>query len=386
MDTDGDEFDGGVYIFDVSSTSDGACLVSSMSDHHIAVYDSNSLGLIRKFKAHNDLIAGFDVSKTTPHMVYTGSDDRYVCGWDLRTAADGAAPAIKVKLAEEVSAIALGVADSLIAVGSGTTISFFDIRSCTSAPSSSSGSSSSSSSSSKPRKLGQYSDIHTDMVTQLRFSTAHSHMLASGAEDGLISLFDTSAAAGEEAVTSIFNTECPVRRLGFFGQQDEALYCLSTVETASFWHCSSAQRVGAFPNIREQLQVDYLVDCFYDASSNALCMIAGTYSGGGKVVLVEPSSLQVCGQLTGGHTATIRCGMTMARQPASPAMRLITGGEDARLCSWVLSPEAGSVVPASASSAHTSGNAGSGSSSSRKTNHHGGSGGNGKADRRHRPY
>ena len=379
IDDDGtaDMHDGGVYVFDVNSTCDGTAIVSSLSDHHIAVYDSNSLGLIRKFQVHTDSITGFDVSKSTPHLIYTGSEDHHICGWDLRMS-DRSVPVLKARLSEEVGAVALGVGDSLLAVGCGTTILFYDVRSTmtTSVPSSSS----------KPKKLGQYADIHTDTVTQLRFSSSQSHIMASGAEDGLITLFDTATKAGDDAVVSIFNTECPIRRLGFFGHQDEALYCLSTVETASFWHCSSAQRVGSFPQIREQLQVDYLVDCFYDTSSNTLCMLAGAYDGGGKLVLVEPSSLQICGTLDAGHTATIRAvrfltnisntsAALSAFTSASavvPMARLVTVGEDARLCMWTLSPEGASTSSSSSGS------------SSFKTYHTTTS--SGKANRRHKPY
>ena len=365
-----DMHDGGVYVFDVNSTCDGTAIVSSLSDHHIAIYDANSLSLIRKFQVHTDSITGFDVSKSTPHLIYTGSDDHHVCGWDLRMS-DRNMPALKARLSEEVGAVALGVGDSLLAVGCGTSILFYDVRSATSA--------SVPSSSSKPKKLGQYADIHTDTVTQLRFSTSQSHIMASGAEDGLITLFDTATKAGDDAVISIFNTECPIRRLGFFGHQDEALYCMSTVETASFWHCSSAQRVGSFPQIREQLQVDYLVDCFYDASSNALCMLAGTYGGSGKLVLVQPSSLQICGTLDAGHTATIRAvrfltsisNSSLSASAVVPMARLVTGGEDARLCTWTLSPEGASTSSSS-----------SGSSSFKA--HHTAS--SGKANRRHKPY
>jgi len=243
---DDDDDDDRVYLFDVRATSpssDG--IVASLSDHHLAVYDVATLSAVRKFRAHTDVITSFDVSKVTPHVVYSGSDDRHVCCWDLRAASD--APALRVRVAEEVGAVAVGVSDSLLAVGVGASVHFFDVRSCANT------SNGSGNSTGKPKKLAQYADVHTDTVTQLAFSSAHGHVLASGAEDGLISLFDTSAAAGDDAVVSIFNTECPVRRLGYFGAHDEAMYCLSTVETASFWHCASAQRVGTFPAVREQV-------------------------------------------------------------------------------------------------------------------------------------
>ena len=238
----------------------------------------------------------------------------------------------------EVGAVCLGVNDSLLATSCDNSIDFFDIRSIPTFTDDG-----------KLKKLGNYADIHTDTITQLRFSSRNEHILASGAEDGLIGLFDTAAAAGEDAVVSIFNTECPIRRIGFFGNDDEGIYSLSTVETASFWHCSSAQRVGHFPNIREEMNVDYLVDCFYESNSETLCLLAGDNNGGGKLAIVQPTSLQVCGHLqngVGSHTATIRCAKLLKSNSSSS--RLITGGEDARLCWWHISPNtspSGSLAP-----------------------------------------
>jgi hypothetical protein len=147
-------------------------------------------------------------------------------------------------------------------------------------------------------------------------------------------LFDTSAADGDEAVVSIFNTECPVRRIGFFGVEEDAMYCLSTTETASFWHCASAQRVGNFPNVREELGMDYLVDCMYDSGSDTLRLIAGDYNGESRIAIVGPNSLQVTEESPKGHSATIRCSKYYTS--SGGIERMITGGEDARVCSWNL--------------------------------------------------
>lgn len=316
--------DDGVYVFDVDCFSDGSAVVTSMSDNCLAVYDAESLAQIRKLKGHSDMINGFHLSKTSSNSVYSVSNDHYVYGWDLRSS--GEAPAMKIKLADEVTAISVGMNDSLLAAGYGSSICFYDIR----------GSSSFSDNwnNKKATKLGEYSDIHTDTVTQLKFSSVNSQILASGAEDGLISLFDTSAADGDEAVVSIFNTECPVRRIGFFGVEEDAMFCLSTTETASFWHCASAQRVGNFPNVREELGMDYLVDCMYDSGSDTLRLIAGDYNGESRIAIVGPNSLQVTEESPKGHSATIRCSKYYTS--SGGIERMITGGEDSRVCSWNL--------------------------------------------------
>jgi WD repeat-containing protein 89 len=314
--------DGGVYVFDVDCVSDKSAIVASSSDNCLSLYDTESLIQIRRIHAHSQMINGFNLSKSGPYSIYSASNDHHINCWDLRSSGD--TPVIKIKLPDEVTALSVGMADTLLAAGCSSSVSFHDLRI----------------GSKKSNKLGEYSDVHTDTVTQLKFSTANAHILASGAEDGLIGLYNTSTADGDDAVSSILNTECPVRRIGYFGNNDEAMYCLSTTETASFWHCSTAQRVGDFPDIRAQLEADYLVDCMYDGTGDTLTVLAGSYGGSAKIAVVEPTALRVIGQLTSeGHRATIRCSKNYTSNSLG-MMRIVTGGEDSRLCSWNVLPAA----------------------------------------------
>jgi WD40 repeat protein len=162
--------------------------------------------------------------------------------------------------------------------------------------------------------LGSYSDAHSNTITQLKFHPTQSALLASASEDWLVCTYDTSISSMEDAVVSTLNTESPINRFGFFGEQNDAIYALSTNETLSFWHHPSAQRVAYFNNIRESLGVDYLVDCFSNTSisgggggSNDIYLVAGGYSGGGVVAQMLPTGYNVVGRLEGGHNANIRC-------------------------------------------------------------------------------
>jgi hypothetical protein len=289
----------------------------------------------------------------------------------------------RIRHEDEVTAISVGISDTLLATGSGPVISFHDIRMVAS------NGNNNSSLPNETKKLGEYADVHTDAVTQLRFSKANPSILASGSEDGLICVYDTASSGADSAVLSIFNTECPVRRIGFFGGSEEALYCLSSVETASFWHIPSAQRVGHFSTVREALGVDYLVDCMYDAECDALMMVAGDYSGRGLLAIVEPTQIQpfaVFGNSAGaaaataaassssaaagatgnrsGHSAMLRCAaklnatggdvITLPNGSRVNSARFLTGGEDACICSWRL----GNPPALPSASSHANGFAG----------------------------
>lgn len=140
---------------------------------------------------------------------------------------------------------------------------------------------------------------------------------------------------------SICNTESPVRQLGFFGSEQEGLFALSTVETASCWHFPSSQRIGQFPSIREDFGVDYLVDCWGSVSDpNGLFMAVGYHSGQVQVCSVDPSGLTPLWSLPassdislGGHSDTVRCCEMINRAPSGAGV-LLTAGEDSTICMW----------------------------------------------------
>lgn len=100
--------------------------------------------------------------------------------------------------------MAVGAGGHLLAASYETVLGFYDIRQLGAGP------------------LGEYADCHTDEITQIKFHpAADSTTVMSGAEDGLICVYNTAVAANEEAIVSIFNTECPTRRIGYFGPGGE---------------------------------------------------------------------------------------------------------------------------------------------------------------------
>jgi len=280
------------YVFDtlVSGTS----LVVSLSSMSLQHVDLTSGALLSQFTAHRDRINTIELSRVNPGLVLSASSDRTVALWDLRTSSGTAIASIT--LPDEVLGASLGAGDALVATACGQSVQFYDLRQFASGRGSGAG------------KIGEYADAHTDLVTQVTFHPTQPSLLFSAAEDGLICVFDTAVAEEEEAVVSVLNTDCPVRRFGFFGAGGggggalEGLYSLSTIETASFWHFGSAQRVGNFPEARQQLGVDYLVDCMYCPLSDELLLLAGNYGGRAVLASVDPSALRLKAMLqSSGH-------------------------------------------------------------------------------------
>ena len=373
------------YVFDALMS--GTSLVVSLSDMSIQHLDASTGALLSRFSAHRDRINTIELSSVNPGLVLSASSDKTVALWDLRTPA--AQTVARLMLPDEVLSASLGAGDALVAAACGQSVDFFDFRAVPTTG---------RSQSSKP--IGSYADAHTDVVTQVKFHPLQSSVLLSAAEDGLICSFDTAAAADESAVLSVLNTDCPVRRFGFFGPELQGLYCLSTVETASVWHWGSALRLGSFPDVRERLAVDYLVDCIYcpagsgtstvtgagagavsgvgsagsgggegggGGGGDELLLLGGDYGGRGVLAVVGPDQgqsesesqgqgqgqgvvggmgVRLCASLqVGGHGAMIRCCSALGAGSGAGAgaglRRLLTGGEDGRVVSWALAEGGG---------------------------------------------
>lgn len=303
----------------LSAMNQLSTLAVSSSSHKIYLFDASTMRQTYSIKPHGNTINCIKSSTQNDNIWYSGSSDRSIVCFDSRAAN----AVFTQKFPVEVMSLALGLDDTLLAAAYGMNIDFYDIRNMSSL----------SSSTKSINKLGTYEDLHSDMITQIDFVPGHPSLLVTAAEDGLICIHDTSIADEDLMTVNTLSIDCPIRRFGFFGPQEGGLYCLSTVETLSLWHHSSSQRLLDLPQVRSQLQVDYLVDCCYDMSLDRLTVVSGLYSGVGSISViradtspsVQPTTLCT---LQGGHTDVIR---TFCRSKTGICY---SGGEDGVLCQW----------------------------------------------------
>ena len=319
------------YVFDHAFAPDYQSSAASMSDRSIRIL-SASFDEISCLKGHESMIVGLKYGKTTNSLLYSAASDgssSAVAIWDVRAGAGAAAPASITALPRcEVADLAIGMDDALLAVAVGSAVVFYDPRNMA-------------------RPLGKYQDCHTDDVTQVRFHDKNPNFLASTGDDGLVCVYNVSVAAQEDAVMSIVNTDGPVRRMGFFGPMDEGMWCLSCIEQATFWHFPSTQRLLSLPNIRADLGVDYLIDCFPGVNRSTksdphhMLLLGGTYDGRLRTCTVESEGIQPGEDMSSGHSGVVRCANIIPS--SSPGDyggdnirwdHLATAGEDGRLCLW----------------------------------------------------
>jgi WD40 repeat protein len=355
------------YIFDIDVDPHFQQALISDSNQSLSLIDLASLTICQQFAScHRDTITSIEFSRVNSHEIHSSSLDKTICFWDLRERN----LRFRIPVAEEVHTSSLGLNGNLLAVGVGSEIHFYDLRSY-------------------GRPLGIYSDCHTDIVTKLQFHPENPSILLSGGEDGLICSFNTGVPPQHDAVLSIMNTECSVRDFGYFGSNEgfEGIYAISTIETLSFWHYPSAQRLSSYPNIRTGIGADYLVGCWYESAGVAstpssdcfttasnttrggaqahsqadkVYLLSGSHTGEGFLHEITPSSIDPKGSLertavpsspatvptdsplcSTGHNDTIRCVYPFGfKSPHhsphqnSLASGLLTGGEDGAVCLW----------------------------------------------------
>lgn len=81
---------GGFGIFSIRFSGDGRELVAGTNAHSIVVYDIESRRVLHTIEGHEDDVnAVCFADKSSPHILYSGSDDTTIKVWDRRSMGDG---------------------------------------------------------------------------------------------------------------------------------------------------------------------------------------------------------------------------------------------------------------------------------------------------------
>lgn len=196
-------------------------------------------------------------------------------------------------------------------------------------------------------------DYFSEDVTQLAFHpTAKTHLCA-GSYDGLICQIDTAVPlSSEEAVLDVLNIGTAVSRMGIFGPSAEYLYTLAPTEQLQIFSESTKVADSGF-GLRETLsalcgeEINYIIDCKYDAARGMLLIFAGSFTGPIFVFSCESNNTyHFLAKLT-GHSAVVR---DIWLHPSGESAFSV--GEDSIITSWAA--HAGSSAPSKTHTAEAS--------------------------------
>jgi len=324
------------YVMAIAVSPDESTAAAAWSDYGIRLYDLQhglSGASTQTLLGHSNRVSAvtFGNSATDPKSVFSCDEDGAVVAWD-RTTLKPAQNFVLGNRKIPASALAVGCDNNLIAVGTDdseeSNVVFFDRRSS--------------------RKLGEYTQSHTDTITQLVFNPHKPTHLTSSSTDGLMCYFDVAKQDEEEATISVMNVTNPVRKVGYFGPFSECLYALTFNESISLFHADKAVSMAEFHFVRDLLTgagapSDYLVDCFYaqgkqpGTKSQALVLVSGDHKGRMYLSDLTLAGVQRLCVLEGemGHTRDVRAVAALARSPVTGIpSRLLSGGEDGLVCDW----------------------------------------------------
>jgi WD40 repeat protein len=175
------------YILDMDVSCDASsfAVASAGAGNTISIYDPQSGAcLVPALSGHKDVIHSVTFSSSSPFHLMSASEDQTVCLFDCRASTQ---PTAQITLDSIVYSASLGMGDNLIAVGAGSSVSFYDSRNLAT-------------------PLGSYADCHSDTVLKVKFHPVRTNVLHSAGEDGLICTYDTGVAA--EVIIQIFSHLC----------------------------------------------------------------------------------------------------------------------------------------------------------------------------------
>lgn len=302
------------YCFE--SVASKQYMAFSLSDKTIRIFRNNEsmMNQVSTLKGHRDMIQNIRFVHSEEHLLVSASRRRVLMLWDLRASSRRA---MRVQPGKEItgeltsmdthpsspSVVACGFAEGGVAL--------WDVR--------------------KGLIPSSLTYAHSDEVTQLCWHPTKHNVVVSGSEDGQVCALDVRQPDEDDAVLWCGNVGNTVRRMGLFGHSSKYLFVLTGSETLSLWEVGE-DRMQNFPKLREQFgegewAVDYLIDCTYNQRDNELILAMGT--NGGDIVLaqVTPRVVKPLRHLKGGHCAVVRCALFQNQ-------RLLTAGEDARICTW----------------------------------------------------
>jgi WD40 repeat protein len=297
-------------VLDVTciSNTQVAC---STSDMKIRLYSIETGTPICLFSGHTDRISQICSIEGLANVIYSVSEDGTVQIWDTRTQK----VSNKIIVGSPLYSVDFNSDENLIAAGGASKVYLWDVMG---------------------NKKGTYEDSHTDEVTHVKFHLSTKELYSCGL-DGLLSTFDYSLGeSADDTYISGLNLDQPLSKFGFFGNDTNNFYSISTNETL-FIGNTQQDKFITFPNtFREQLgemghtQIISLVDCIYFRNVDQLLLFCSSVSGQVDMFTINGYDVTLIGRLPeNGHTDAVRAVYTTPNREI-----IITGGDDGLLCYW----------------------------------------------------
>jgi len=284
-------------------------IASADSSNSICLHSRQNLEFVGRITGHTDTITDLLFDKNSPFTLWSSSKDSTIKCWDLRT------QSVCHTLQARRPVGAFDISGRAVAAGCAETITFWDISKLSSSP------------------IASFTESHTEEITHMSFHPTVADKLFTASQDGLVCVFDMEKSNEDDALLTVLPTEISIEKFGFAGPMLGEVYIISSDHTLSIWNVEQCTEQVKFTDVRqltqEKMIVDYLIDCHYQPTSNTLYVISGDVRGGVGILEVSKDGLTPVARLSGGHNRVVRF-VDWNDQDK----RVITGGEDTKLCLW----------------------------------------------------
>ncbi|KAL5701252.1 Protein gts1 [Ranunculus cassubicifolius] len=322
------------YVFQIDSNHDNSTLAVSLSTNSIKLYSPVTGQYIGECTGHSAPINQISFSApSNPNLLNSCSSDGTIRAWDIRSF--NQVSLWNAGSLQEVFSFSFGgSSDNLLAAGCKTEVLIWDWR--------------------KGKRIACLEESHVEDVTQVHFSPDYRNKLISASVDGLICKFDTEGNINDDDhLESVMNVGTSIAKIGFCGNMNSKLWCMTHIETLSIWDWKEGINEANIEDARTLASdswtldhVDYFVDCHYSGEDDRLYVIGGTNAGslgyfpinygqGSRPSIGSPGAI-----LEGGHVGVVRTVLPMSSSYGGRASNQggifgWTGGEDGRLCCWL---------------------------------------------------
>jgi len=298
-----------IALLDVVCVSN--LVACTTSNQLIKVYSLETGSLLSQYKGHTARISKLCHCYQQPQLLYSSGEDKTVRVWDLRQKLE-----VKLLLGDSILySVDVSADNKLLAAGGKKHVFVWDVASSS--------------------RIGTYSDIHQEEIVEVKFHPS-TNELYSGSFDGLVCVFDCTLGSSEdETYLSALNIEQSVNKMGFFGPDNNLLYCTTVTESMSIWDLKEESHVSFPLDFREklssisQLDISYLVNCLWHSTSNVLFLLAGTNDGTVGMFSVNGLEVGYSFILPSAHSDVVR-GVSCR----SNMETIVTVGDDGLLCVW----------------------------------------------------
>ncbi|KND04777.1 uncharacterized protein SPPG_00480 [Spizellomyces punctatus DAOM BR117] len=295
------------YVLSILISPDGTLLAAPTSCGTVHLYDATTSEHVGGINVGGIKEAVFD---KRDNVVWCGGDE--VSVWDVREGKcskrfQAGAPVLSLDVNSSQTMVAAGTE----LVGEDAKICIWDIRG-------------------GPTPLTEFTECHSDDITQIKFHPTHPTALASGSTDGLMCLYALTTPTEDDALEHVFKSDS-ISKIGFFGPGGTYLYALSHMETLSLYTMTgdTVREYGDVRGASELAALEYCIDATYDPHGERLFVVGGDQSGNMCALNVGMGGLELVHTLNGGHSDIVRGVLWDVG-----GGRLVSGGEDGKVCFW----------------------------------------------------